>query len=60
MFDQYSSLTTTKLQTLLKMANSAYGYVRDFEQPDSLPLSNWIVVRIDGRGNAAVVDVRAP
>jgi len=32
------------------MANSAYGYVRDFEQPDSLPLSNWIVVRIDGRG----------
>lgn len=32
------------------MANSAYGYVRDFELPDSLPLSNWIVVRIDGRG----------
>ncbi|KAM0719907.1 hypothetical protein Q7P37_004042 [Cladosporium fusiforme] len=32
------------------MANSAYGYVRDFEQPDALPLSNWIVVRIDGRG----------
>jgi tRNA(His) guanylyltransferase len=32
------------------MANSAYGYVRSFEQPDSLPLSNWIVVRIDGRG----------
>jgi tRNA(His) guanylyltransferase len=32
------------------MANSAYGYVRAFETPDSLPLSNWIVVRIDGRG----------
>jgi tRNA(His) guanylyltransferase len=32
------------------MANSAYGYVRAFEIPDSLPLSNWIVVRIDGRG----------
>lgn len=32
------------------MANSAYGYVRDFEQPDALPPSNWIVVRIDGRG----------
>lgn len=32
------------------MANSAYQYVRDFEQPDALPLSNWIVVRIDGRG----------
>jgi tRNA(His) 5'-end guanylyltransferase len=32
------------------MANSVYGYVRDFETPDSLPLSNWIVVRIDGRG----------
>lgn len=32
------------------MANSAFEYVRNFEQPDSLPLSNWIVVRIDGRG----------
>lgn len=32
------------------MANSAYEYVRNFEQPDALPLSNWIVVRIDGRG----------
>lgn len=32
------------------MANSAYQYVRDFEQPDALPPSNWIVVRIDGRG----------
>lgn len=32
------------------MANSAYGYVRDFEEADALPPSNWIVVRIDGRG----------
>nr|POE62260.1 trna(his) guanylyltransferase [Quercus suber] len=32
------------------MANTEYGYVRNFEQSDSLPLSNWIVVRIDGRG----------
>ncbi|KAK3070998.1 tRNA-His guanylyltransferase [Teratosphaeriaceae sp. CCFEE 6253] len=32
------------------MANSGYGYVRDFETADSLPPSNWIVVRIDGRG----------
>jgi tRNA(His) guanylyltransferase len=27
-----------------------YEYVREFEQPDRLPKSNWIVVRIDGRG----------
>ncbi|TKA76834.1 hypothetical protein B0A55_04630 [Friedmanniomyces simplex] len=32
------------------MANSEYGYVRNFEQGDGLPPSNWIVVRIDGRG----------
>ncbi|KAK0356066.1 tRNA-His guanylyltransferase [Friedmanniomyces endolithicus] len=32
------------------MANSEYGYVRNFEVNDILPPSNWIVVRIDGRG----------
>ncbi|EMC99302.1 hypothetical protein BAUCODRAFT_66046 [Baudoinia panamericana UAMH 10762] len=32
------------------MANSEFGYVRNFEQRDALPPSNWIVVRIDGRG----------
>ena len=32
------------------MANSEYKYVRNFEQWDALPPSNWIVVRIDGRG----------
>lgn len=32
------------------MANSEYEYVRHFEQPDTLPPSNWIIVRIDGRG----------
>lgn len=32
------------------MANSEFEYVRSFEQVDALPLSNWIVVRIDGRG----------
>ncbi|KAF2215875.1 hypothetical protein CERZMDRAFT_35128 [Cercospora zeae-maydis SCOH1-5] len=32
------------------MANSEFTYVKNFEPPDSLPLSNWIVVRIDGRG----------
>ncbi|KAF1851499.1 Thg1-domain-containing protein [Cucurbitaria berberidis CBS 394.84] len=32
------------------MANSKYGYVRSFEQPDSLLSNTWIVVRIDGRG----------
>ena len=32
------------------MANSEYGYVRGFEENDALPPSNWIVVRIDGRG----------
>ncbi|CAO2657987.1 Nn.00g072470.m01.CDS01 [Neocucurbitaria sp. VM-36] len=32
------------------MANSKYGYVRSFEQPDSLLANTWIVVRIDGRG----------
>lgn len=32
------------------MANSEYAYVRDFEQWDALPPSNWIVVRVDGRG----------
>ncbi|SMQ49811.1 unnamed protein product [Zymoseptoria tritici ST99CH_3D7] len=32
------------------MANTEFGYVRAFEQPDALPLSNWLVIRIDGRG----------
>ena len=32
------------------MANSQYGYVRDWETWDPIPRSNWIVVRIDGRG----------
>ncbi|KAK3672788.1 tRNA-His guanylyltransferase [Recurvomyces mirabilis] len=32
------------------MANSEYEYVRHFEQWDPSPPSNWIVVRIDGRG----------
>ena len=32
------------------MANSEYEYVRNFEQWDALPPSNWIVVRVDGRG----------
>ncbi|KAL9087768.1 MAG: hypothetical protein Q9159_003451 [Coniocarpon cinnabarinum] len=32
------------------MANSKYEYVRQFEQADRLPLANWIVVRVDGRG----------
>lgn len=32
------------------MANTAYAYVRDFETLDTLAPSNWIVVRIDGRG----------
>jgi len=32
------------------MANSEYQYVRNFETLDVLPPSNWIVVRIDGRG----------
>lgn len=32
------------------MANSEFGYVRNFEQPDALPPANWIVIRIDGRG----------
>ena len=32
------------------MANSKYEYVRHFEQPDRLPLGNWIVLRLDGRG----------
>ncbi|KAK5109950.1 hypothetical protein LTR62_006439 [Meristemomyces frigidus] len=32
------------------MANSEYEYVRNFEQWDALPLSNWLIVRIDGRG----------
>ncbi|KAM3425159.1 hypothetical protein BST61_g7118 [Cercospora zeina] len=32
------------------MANSEFSYVKNFETPDSLPLSTWIVVRIDGRG----------
>jgi tRNA(His) guanylyltransferase len=32
------------------MANTEFGYVRNFEQFDALPLSNWLVIRIDGRG----------
>lgn len=32
------------------MANSKYEYVRHFEQSDRLPLGNWIVIRLDGRG----------
>lgn len=32
------------------MANSDFEYTRKFEQWDALPLANWIVVRIDGRG----------
>jgi len=32
------------------MANTEFGYVRNFEQWDALPPSNWVVVRIDGRG----------
>lgn len=33
-----------------RMANSEWGYVRDFESRDAIPPSNWIVVRLDGRG----------
>ncbi|EME46476.1 hypothetical protein DOTSEDRAFT_51953 [Dothistroma septosporum NZE10] len=32
------------------MANTEFGYVRNFEVHDSIAPSNWIVVRIDGRG----------
>ncbi|KAK5008631.1 hypothetical protein LTR28_003717 [Elasticomyces elasticus] len=32
------------------MANSAFQYVRDFEQSDALLRDTWIVVRVDGRG----------
>ncbi|PSK35005.1 hypothetical protein B9Z65_1588 [Elsinoe australis] len=32
------------------MANSEFEYTRKFEQSDTLPPGNWIVVRIDGRG----------
>ena len=32
------------------MANSEFEYVRNFEQWDAHPPSNWIVVRVDGRG----------
>lgn len=32
------------------MANSQYEYVKNFEQWDAIAPSNWIVVRIDGRG----------
>lgn len=32
------------------MANSEFQYVRNFETWDALAPSNWIVVRIDGRG----------
>ncbi|KAL5417743.1 hypothetical protein PMIN06_005481 [Paraphaeosphaeria minitans] len=32
------------------MANSKYGYVRNFELPDNLLPNTFVVVRIDGRG----------
>ncbi|KAK4626417.1 tRNA(His) guanylyltransferase [Fulvia fulva] len=32
------------------MANTEFGYVRNFELADNIAPSNWIVVRIDGRG----------
>ncbi|OQO11925.1 hypothetical protein B0A48_03652 [Cryoendolithus antarcticus] len=32
------------------MANSSFQYVRNFETSDSLAPSNWIVIRLDGRG----------
>jgi tRNA(His) guanylyltransferase len=32
------------------MANTSFAYVRNFEQADIIPPSNFIVVRIDGRG----------
>ncbi|KAJ2897791.1 tRNA-histidine guanylyltransferase 1-like [Coemansia aciculifera] len=32
------------------MAKSEYTYVRDFERPDNLLPSTWLVVRIDGQG----------
>lgn len=32
------------------MANSEFQYVKNFELPDCIPPSNWIVVRVDGRG----------
>ncbi|KAJ1724046.1 tRNA-histidine guanylyltransferase 1-like [Coemansia erecta] len=32
------------------MANSRYEYVRNFEQPDNLLPSTWLVVRVDGKG----------
>jgi hypothetical protein len=34
----------------LRMANSKYEYVKDFEREDVLMRNTWIVVRIDGRG----------
>ncbi|OQE24373.1 hypothetical protein PENSTE_c007G01035 [Penicillium steckii] len=38
------------IETERIMANSKFEYVKDFEQPDILLPSTWIVVRIDGRG----------
>jgi tRNA(His) guanylyltransferase len=32
------------------MANTSFAYVRNFEQADIIPPSNFIVVRVDGRG----------
>ncbi|PVH93763.1 Thg1-domain-containing protein [Periconia macrospinosa] len=32
------------------MANSRFGYVRSFEQPDTLLPNTYVVVRIDGKG----------
>ena len=32
------------------MAKSKYSYVREFEQPDGLLRSTFLVIRIDGKG----------
>lgn len=32
------------------MANSRFGYVRDFETDDRILPNCWIVVRVDGKG----------
>jgi hypothetical protein len=48
-------VTSKKLQQHWLTARR-YGYVRAFEQPDSLLANTWIVVRIDGRGFSKYVD----
>jgi hypothetical protein len=48
-------VTSKKLQQHWLTARR-YGYVRSFEQPDSLLANTWIVVRIDGRGFSKYVD----